>query len=566
MRMSYSRAGAFDKCPYQFKLRYIDKLEAERDTGADDPLIVGTAMHHAIEEGVEKAVAEYHRSFPISTDAHVAEEIKIRALAPKVRAIIPEGGVFETELEAGESFVGFVDYAAKNPTTGKWTLYDFKYTAPKNAQRYASSAQLQVYAWYWEKLGLGEVEALAYVIVPKTSIRQKKTETVVQFRKRLAETLSTMEPELVWVPNDARKVVEYFETVVAVESATEYPKNPTRLCDWCDYKTFCKSEGKDKSMILPKNERRDISKAETVKIWIYGEPFSGKTTFANKFPHPLMLNTDGNVKYVDAPYIALKDETKTEGRLVKKVFGWQTLKDAIEELEKDPQGFETVVLDLAEGAYEMNRSYVYDKYGWEHESDDSFRAWDIVRKEYFDTLRRLTNLPMNVVLISHEDTTRDFTKRGGDKVSSVKPNIQDKVAKVLAGMVDIVGRAVVRDGEHYLAFKTDEFVFGGGRLKIEADEIPLDFAEFCDLIGFDAGQGKAEEPEEVEEVEEAEEPEEEAPKPAKRTRSRRVSKPEPEEEPEEEKAPWDVEEEEPAEEPEEKPVKRVRKRRVRSEE
>lgn len=484
-RMSYSRAGCFEKCPHQYELRYIEGIEVQRAPDAADPLIVGTAMHHAIEQGVEEAVREYHEQFPVSTDEHVAEEIKIRALAPKVSAILAEfapGGVFETELKEEGRFVGYVDYAAQAPD-GTWTLYDFKYTNPKNAKRYADGEQLQVYAHYWEKIGFGEVGALCYIIIPKTMIRQKKTETTMQFRQRLEATLAGMKPEMVWVPWDRGRVITYLERVIEVIGAEEYPKKQSRLCDWCEYQDYCESDGKDATMILPKTDRRDVSKLEHIKLWIYGEPFSGKTTFADKFPTPLMLNTDGNIKYVTAPYIALRDHVETEGRLTKTIHGWETLKETVAELEKGSD-FETVVLDLAEGAYELNRSYIYDKRGWEHESDDSFRAWDIVRKEYFDLMRRLTNLPMNVILISHEDASRDLTKRGGDKITTIKPNIGDKVAKVLAGMVDLVGHAVVRDDEYLLEFKTDEFTFGGGRLKLERNSIPLDFDEFKKLVGL----------------------------------------------------------------------------------
>ena len=46
---------------------------------------------------------------------------------------------------------------------------------------------------------------------------------------------------------------------------------------------------------------------------------------------------------------------------------------------------------------------------------------------------------LDVALISHEDRTRDLTRKGGDKISSIKPNLQDKVANKVAGMVDLVG-------------------------------------------------------------------------------------------------------------------------------
>ena len=84
----------------------------------------------------------------------------------------------------------------------------------------------------------------------------------------------------------------------------------------------------------------------------------------------------------------------------------------------------------------------------------------------------------NIILISHEDTSRDFTKKTGDKISAIKPNIQDKAANKVAGMVDIVARVVAEDDNRTLSFKNSEVVFGGGRLTVNERAIPLNYDAF----------------------------------------------------------------------------------------
>ena len=87
----------------------------------------------------------------------------------------------------------------------------------------------------------------------------------------------------------------------------------------------------------------------------------------------------------------------------------------------------------------------------------------------------------NIILISHEDTSKDITKKGGDKLTSIKPNFQDKVATKVAGMVDIVAR-VVADGDiRVLSFKSNEVIFGGGRLTTKTNEIALDYDAFLEV-------------------------------------------------------------------------------------
>ena len=234
---------------------------------------------------------------------------------------------------------------------------------------------------------------------------------------------------------------------------------------------------------LPKNERRKETTPTKRTMWIYGQPFSGKTTFADSAPDPLMLNTDGNAEYVTAPYVSIQDEIKVNGRITTRTHAWQVVKDYIEELEKGGNSYKTIVVDLVNDTYEMCRLYMYEKLGITHESDDSYRAWDKVRTEYLSTMRRVVHLPYeNIILLSHEDSTKDITKKSGDKITSIKPKMSDKVADSLAGMVGFVGRAYVDEGKHLLSIKSDEVIYGGGRLGISDVVIPLEWNEVIKLF------------------------------------------------------------------------------------
>ena len=218
------------------------------------------------------------------------------------------------------------------------------------------------------------------------------------------------------------------------------------------------------------------------KIWVYGAPFSGKTTLACGAPKHFVLSTDGNAEYTTDSFKLIADEVKVEGRMTKRKLAWDVLKTEIEKLERKEGGYETIVLDLVEDTYEMCRLFMYEKLGITHESDDSYRAWDKVRTEYLSTMRRLINLPYDVVLISHEDATKDLTKKSGDKITSIQPNISPKIANKLAGMVALVGRCVVDNGKYTFQIKPDEVVFGGGRLGISNVEIPLEWDEVAKLF------------------------------------------------------------------------------------
>lgn len=485
MQVSHSRVETFVQCPYKFRLRYIDKLQTIPDLLPDDPLIIGTALHTGIEKDVKSAIAEYYSKYPIITDAHIEEAMKLEAVIPMCKELLPEGGICELKIECPE-FIGFMDYlvpVGKDEEGEEWfDLYDFKYS--NNRDRYRESGQLHEYKWYFEKCNPQKhIRKTYFLFAPKVAIRRKRKpreETLEEFRLRLKQELQKVKAELLEIPYETDKVKLFLKNAKDCRMADTFPKNQSKLCDWCEYQNYC--EKGDTTMILPKNERRVETNKGFKRIWIYGLPFSGKTYLANQFNNVLMLNTDGNVNNVDAPVVPIKDVVTTEGRITKRKFAWDVFKDVIEELEKGSD-FETVVVDLLEDTYEYCRLWCYNHLGIEHESDDSFRAWDFVRTEFLSTLKRLMNLQYNIILISHEDTSKDITKRSGDKITAIKPNINEKVALKVAGMTDVVIRAINDEGKRTLSFKTNEVVFGGGRITLKVAEIPASYDALIDVLG-----------------------------------------------------------------------------------
>lgn len=540
MQASHSRISTFVSCPYKYDLRYNQKLETIFNCDPQNPLVLGHALHTGIEKDVETAIDEYYSAYPIIDDLHINEAIKLKYLIPKVKAMLPRGE-HEVKIE-DDDFVGYIDLLAPVDET-TFDIYDFKYS--NNVDHYVESEQLHLYKYYFEKLNPGKkIRNLNFVFIPKTMIRQKQKpveEPLQAFRRRIVMELEKKQIQTVAVEYDSTKVIDFLTNTKHCIESEYYEKNSTKLCDWCEYKNYCeKGETYD---MLPKNERVQIGTTNFMKGWIYGPPFSGKTTFLDSAPDPLNLNTDGNTKYVTMQRIRIRDEVTVEGRQTKTKFAWEILKETIAELELYQNDFKTIILDLAEDTREMCRLYMYDKYGWEHESDGGYgKGWDMIKTEFLSTMRKLLNLDYNIFLVSHEDVSKEITKTSGDKVTRIAPNIQEALANKLAGMVDFVARVVInKDNSRCLSFKTDNVIFGGGRLHIDCESIPLDWNELVKVYEKANGaqpvvhesameQPKQEEPEQsrlvdvdaaVAESETAEVPAT-TEEPVKRTRKRRV--------------------------------------------
>lgn len=246
MRFSYSNISTFSQCPFKWFLQYKERLKTLPECNADNALWLGLGLHKGIECGVEAGIAEYKSHFNIITDEHINWIEQLRYQIPRVIELLPEGGEHELEIKTDE-FVGYIDYVCGD------TLYDFKFS--NNIDNYLNSPQLSIYKHYIELVRPDiKINHLKYVFVPKIQIRQKMKakppETLQQFRARVMEHLEASEIKVVEVNFDEDSIAQFMGCCQYLKTVEKFPKNPTKLCDWCNFKKYCESDGKEDWMIL----------------------------------------------------------------------------------------------------------------------------------------------------------------------------------------------------------------------------------------------------------------------------------------------------------------------------
>ena len=502
MKLSYSRISTYEKCPYQFKLRYIENLQTVFNCDPQNALVLGHALHTGIENDVQAAVSEYYAAYPVIRDAHVTEAMKLEYLIPKVKKLLPDGE-HEVKIETPD-FVGFIDLLAPvgkglwldapgEPTECEYfDIYDFKYS--NNVQSYMESAQLHLYKYFFELTHPGKrIRNLHFVFVPKCNLKMKyknktnhRDETIYEFRKRCIADLETKEIRIEPVRYEPNKVIDYLISSKHCIEETEYSKNSTRLCDWCEYKLYCE-KGID-YMILPENKRREKSVITDPDMWIYGDSYVGKSTFVDKIDNLLFLNTDGNTENTTSPVIRIMNTTTKNGRMTETKMAWENFLDVVAELEKKENSFEVVAIDLIEDLYEHCRLYMYDKLKIEHEQDAGFgKGWDMVRTEFLSTMKRLKNLGYRIIYISKELKT-EINLKNGAKLTSFSPNVNDKVMNVLEGTVTLTVRAFMNNRGRFLQLAKQENVTGGGRFNFVHDTCELDMNAFVNELKLAQGE------------------------------------------------------------------------------
>ena len=483
MRVSHSRVDLYKRCHFHYRLKYIDKFTQLDEHKADSPLTIGNALHYGLEVGNKQEMIDYYYSqFPVKTDKTINEAIKLELAFDKVYPILQNITIKHQEYVIEEpEFKGIVDLITENDD-GTVDIFDFKYS--NNVDNYMDSPQLHIYQYYLEQYGF-KVNRLGYIFIPKLFIRQKKNEDLDQFRKRLVETYKDKQVQLVEIPKDEMQIVYFFNDAKSIQidfskSYKELERNINDSCFACkygeDYLEIIEED--DEIMALPKNEKRELKLDLKPDFWIYADSYVGKSTFVDSFDDVLFINTDGNTDNTTSPVVSVRDHVTRKGRIEETQYGWEDFKNTVTDLGVEENTFQAVAIDLVEDLYELCRTYVFNKNNIEHESDSGFgKGWDLVKKEFVDTMKRLKALKYQLIFISKENR-KEIKERSGASYTTFSPNLQEKQSNILSGIVDLTIHAE-KDGEkRYINLITDEHTFGGGRFDFKVSTCELDRKSF----------------------------------------------------------------------------------------
>ena len=483
MRVSHSRVDLYKRCHFHYRLKYIDKFTQLDEHKADSPLTIGNALHYGLEVGNKQEMIDYYYSqFPVKTDKTINEAIKLELAFDKVMPVLNNINIKHQEYVIEEpEFKGIVDLITENDD-GTVDIFDFKYS--NNVDSYMDSPQLHIYQYYLEQYGF-KVNKLGYIFIPKLFIRQKKNEDLDQFRKRIVETYKEKQVQLVEIPKDEMQIVYFFNDAKSIQidfskSYKELERNINDSCFACkygeDYLEIIEED--DEIMALPKNEKRELKLDLKPDFWIYADSYVGKSTFVDSFDDVLFINTDGNTDNTTSPVVSVRDHVTRKGRIEETQYGWEDFKNTVTDLGVEENTFQAVAIDLVEDLYELCRTYVFNKNNIEHESDSGFgKGWDLVKKEFVDTMKRLKALKYQLIFISKENR-KEIKERSGASYTTFSPNLQEKQSNILSGIVDLTIHAE-KDGEkRYINLITDEHTFGGGRFDFKVKTCELNRKSF----------------------------------------------------------------------------------------
>lgn len=221
---SFSRISTFKSCPMKFKLSYIDKISAP----SNQTLKKGSYIHHCLELYPDKPTKfynipeEYLPSINEIIYNFKNSELGKRILEPDVTIGKELDFGLDESLEPCSFYYkralirGSIDRLNYNKDTNTLEVYDYKSGKYKDP-RFQTFEQTQLYAiWLFRTAAFNHVDKVrcSYVYI-EHGIENE----LVMERKYLKQY-----------------VKEYIESIKEIEDSEEYPKNISKLCDYCFYK------------------------------------------------------------------------------------------------------------------------------------------------------------------------------------------------------------------------------------------------------------------------------------------------------------------------------------------
>jgi len=248
---SHSRVSTYENCPYQYKLRYIDKIRVEIPTTIE--AFMGSMVHQALEDLYKKkkfkkriAKSSLIKFYRDVWDKNYSDDILI-VKAEK------EGLKADNYRKMGERFLS--DYYERMKPFEEMTILGLetqdRMTLPDGNQWHVRI----------DKLGC-DSEGNYFVCDYKTNSRMKDQEEADEDRQLALYSIWVKDKfkdaksvKLIWhmlaFNKDAisertdeqleKLQQEVCDIIKEIENAKEYPRNQTAFCDYCVYKEQCPS-------------------------------------------------------------------------------------------------------------------------------------------------------------------------------------------------------------------------------------------------------------------------------------------------------------------------------------
>lgn len=225
--------------------------------------------------------------------------------------------------------------------------------------------------------------------------------------------------------------------------------------------------------LKPHKVSRDLSGYIT---YIYGEAKTGKTTLATRAGGALLLAFE-------------KGYNALPGVIAADIISWRDVKDVLKQLKSpDAQAtFKSIIFDTIDIAGSLVEKYVCAQNGVAKINEIPYgQGWTLMKKEFDETVRAITQLGYAVFFISH-DKDKEFTRKDGTKFNQTIPSCATSFNSIAKDMADIYAYAEKYEEDgipkvRLILRSLDNSADTGCRFKYIKPSIDMDYKALCDAL------------------------------------------------------------------------------------
>lgn len=170
----------------------------------------------------------------------------------------------------------------------------------------------------------------------------------------------------------------------------------------------------------------EISIQRNVKVMVYGQAGTGKTTFALSSPKPLLLDFDNGVKRVNNAHL-------DDSIGIVQVTSWQEILNLLNYQKNDLKEFETIVVDTIGKMIDFIIAYRCNG------RNPQIKDWGTINNDFKWFTSSLSQLDKNIVFVAHRDTRKE-----GDSTVYI-PALREKNYNNIVTDLDLLGYLEMRN-------------------------------------------------------------------------------------------------------------------------
>lgn len=214
----------------------------------------------------------------------------------------------------------------------------------------------------------------------------------------------------------------------------------------------------------------ELAYNSTIKALVYGQPGLGKSTLALSTPDPVLFDFDGGIQRVNGAFQCPTLQVQN----------WTEVLQALQELEKEPNDFKTIVIDTAGKMLDYMSTYIIQQDNRLGKRDVSLTLQGFGARKimFINFLKRVSMIGKHVIFVAHEREEKD-----GD-IRIVRPEIGGSSAGDLIKELDLVGYMQAIGNKRTISWTPQEKFYAKNTCNLPPmQEIPVIIDEQGKIIG-----------------------------------------------------------------------------------